>query len=108
MIDTEEYNPKIHCCEYWYKDFCTCIKDSMKEYRARKKSRNINGTLRFLKKNKIKYHESNIPNIIIINPETDYVNVSLKKNGNLIKCRFKNSSKWYLYSKNKFLETFKK
>jgi hypothetical protein len=33
VLTTEKYNPKHHCCKYWYKDFCECVKKSMSDYR---------------------------------------------------------------------------
>ena len=103
MSDNEKYNPKIHCCRYWYKDFCECTKKAKKE----SMDRNVNGTLYFLKKNKIDYIESKIPNVVIINPKSDRAFLSLKKEkGYLFKCKFIGCETWYKFGKNKFLKRF--
>jgi hypothetical protein len=78
----------------------------MKEQKKKPRNRNFNGTLSFLKKNNIQYIESKMPNIVIVNPTTDNVFLSLKKEDNLLKCRFKGNNKWYTYSKQRFIEKF--
>jgi len=107
-MNEEKYNPEIHCCRYWYKDFCECVKDSMKIAKKKSRDKNINGTLNFLKKNNIDFIESKVPNIVIINPKTDNVSLSLKKENNLFKCRFNGHKKWYTFSKQKFIDKFSK
>jgi len=104
----EEYNPEIHCCYRWYKDYCECVKAKMKEEKKKSRDKNVNGTLNFLKKNKIDFIESKTPNVVIINPETDNVFLSLKIKDHFLKCRYKGSKKWYLFRKAKFLEKFSK
>lgn len=102
----EKYDPEKHCCDRWYKDYCTCVKEEIKESRKKSRDRNVNATLKFLKKNQIEFVESKINNVVVVNPETDHTYVSLKKIGSLIQCRFKGSNKWYTYSKPKFVEKF--
>lgn len=37
--DKDEYNPNIHCCDHFWKDFCQCVKDARwLENRERKDS----------------------------------------------------------------------
>jgi hypothetical protein len=105
-METEEYNPKIHCCREWHKDYCECVKSSMKERKKRSRDRNVNGTLIFLKKNKINFTQSKVPNVLIINPNTDNVSLSLKKENGLLKCRYSGSNKWYTFSRQKFIDKF--
>lgn len=106
MSNMEEYNPEIHCCKYWRSDFCECVKASMRAAKKKSRDRNVNGTLNFLKKNKIQFIESKTQNIVIINPQTDNVFLSLKKENNLFKCRFNGSGKWYTFSRGKFIDRF--
>lgn len=95
-------------CPQLHKDFCTCVVDSMREYKKKQRDENVNDTIKFLIDNNIKYKESKISNIVIVNPDVDDLSLSLKKAGNLFKCRFKGSNVWYLYSNNKFIQKFKK
>jgi len=104
----EEYNPEKHCCRYWWKDFCECVKTSMKEFKKKSRDKKVNYTLSFLKNNNIDYVESKTPNIVIINPKSDNVFLSLKQENDLFKCRYNGSKKWYTFSRYKFLEKFSK
>lgn len=103
-IINEEYDPSKHCCEYWYKDFCDCYKKSRELGRQMQVSEGEN----FLNKNNIKYIETNISNVVKINLYPNNLYISLKVKNHLIKCRFENNSKWYLYSKDKFLKLINK
>ena len=78
-MNEEKYNPEIHCCRYWYKDFCECVKDSMKIAKKKSRDRNVNGTLNFLKKNNIDFIEGKVPNVVIINPKPITHHYHLKK-----------------------------
>lgn len=106
MNNEKKYNPEIHCCRYWYKDFCECSKNYLERVKKKSNDRNINDTLNFLRKNNIEFIKSKVPNIVIINPKTDKVFLSLKKEKNLFKCRFKGNKKWYSFSKQKFIDNF--
>jgi len=97
-----EYNPEIHCCKNWYKDFCDCIVEGRKKHR----DENVNNTLNFLKKYNIPFTESKIMNVVIINPETDNVFLSLKREKNLFKCKFTGKNIWFTYSEKKFIDKF--
>jgi hypothetical protein len=101
------YDPKIHCCPRWQDDYCYCVKNALREIKSNSRDRNVNATLNFLKKNKINFVESKTENVVIINPDSDYVFLSLKKDGGLLKCRFKGKNKWYTYTKDSFLNRFK-
>tara|TARA_R110000851_G_scaffold561_1_gene1925 strand:+ start:407 stop:733 length:327 start_codon:yes stop_codon:yes gene_type:complete len=107
-MNEEKYNPQTHCCRYWYKDFCECVKDSMKAAKIKSRDRGVNSVLNFLKKNNIDFIESKVLNIVIINPKTDNVFLSLKKENNLFKCRFNGDKKWYAFSRQKFIDKFSK
>ena len=101
----EEYNPEIHCCDKWYKDYCQCSKEYVKELR----NKNVNSTVDFLKDNNIEFVKSKVSNVVIVNPNTDNVHLSLKRTTKgLFKCRFKGSNKWYYFNENKFLIKFSK
>ncbi len=102
--EKEIYNPEIHCCEKWYKTYCGCVNEHKKKLR----DTNVNDTLDILKSNNIEFIKSKVSNIVIINPSTDKVSLSLKKKGKLLKCRYNGSNKWYYYSEEKFLNKFKK
>jgi hypothetical protein len=102
-----EYNPRIHCCPRYWKDFCDCVT----EFRKQEKEAQVNFGLDFLKSNNIEFEYSNVPNIVKVTSRNgSTANVSLKSIGRwgLIKCRFDNSATWYGYSRKKFIETFKK
>ena len=99
---SEEYNPKLHCCRYWFKDFCECIKENKKKSR----DENVNGSLTFLEKNNIEYIDSQTANIVIINNQSDKAFLSLKRQQGLFKCRFEGSSKWYTFSKKALIDKF--
>lgn len=101
-----EYDPNKHCCKYWWKDFCECVKESMKEKKKRSRDTNVNSTLQLLNKNNIEYIESETPNMVIVNPDSDKAFLSLKKRGGLLKLRFKGNNKWYTFSPRKFIERF--
>ena len=42
-------------CLYPNKDYCECVKKSLKQSKKNSRDRNVNGTQTFLKKNNIKY-----------------------------------------------------
>ena len=107
MIE-EEYNPEIHCCPYWYKDICDCVSRRLKAARKRKNTRNVNSTTKFLNENNINYKPSNTYNVVIVNPDTDNIYLSLKQDNGLLKCRYSGRDKWYTFSKQKFMEKFAK
>ncbi len=95
-------------CTHPDKDYCECLKKSLKQSKKKSRDRNVNGTLTFLKKNKIFFKEGKITNTVIVNPETDNIFLSLKKVDNMLKCRYVGSSKWYTFSKKHFLAKFSK
>ena len=35
--DKDEYNPKVHCCKRFWKDWCDCIKEVTKKWKKDKK-----------------------------------------------------------------------
>lgn len=95
-------------CLYPDKDYCECVKKSLKQSKKNSRDRNVNGTLTFLKKNNVLFEEGKITNTVIVNPETDNIFLSLKKVDNMLKCRYVGSSKWYTFSKKVFLAKFSK
>ena len=99
---TEEYNPNKHCCRYWYKDFCDCMKDN----RNGINDKLVSNTLEFLQKNNIEYTNSNVDNIVVIPLKNKNLHLSLISE-ELMKCRFEGRAKWYTYSKNKFIDLIK-
>lgn len=91
-----------------HKDFCDCVVEGMKLSRKRSRDRNVNGTLTFLKKNKITFIDSKIQNVVVVNPKTDNILLSLKKDqGKYLKVKYSGSPKWYKFSKPLFIEKFK-
>jgi len=97
------------CTEDCKKDFCECVVIQMAMAKERGRIRNINGTLSLLKKNKIHFIKSKVENVVIINPESDNVLLSLKKmRGGFLKLKFPDKKTWHIYKKERFLEKFNK
>ena len=99
---TKENKDSCNC----EKDWCDCFKEHMKKVKKEWRDKTVNDTLKFLNKNNIKFIDSNMSNIVILNPKTDKVFLSLKKKNKLYKCRFNGSNKWYLFSEGKLLKRF--
>lgn len=95
------YNPQIHCCKYWYKDFCDCVKVRAKEV----KETNVQHTFDLLNKIDVNFYYSNVPNIVEINKNDEQIiYVSLKSEGFLYKVRFEGRAQWYTYSEKKLIQ----
>ena len=101
-----KYNPKIHCCPKWYKDFCKCSSSAFRAAKKNSRDKNVEGTIKILKDNNIKFIESKSKNVVILNPETDNVHLSLKRTNHLFKVRYSGSNKWYTFGKNKLISKF--
>jgi len=98
------YDPKIHCCTDYYKDICSCVQQKLRESKQRKNTRNVNGTLKLFKLNKVQYEETKTFNVVSVDYKNQKLFISLKKDKNgLIKCRFEGSAKWYTYAKEKLI-----
>ena len=107
MNEIEEYNPEIHCCETWYKDFCECVKKGMRKYRKEKRDKNVEKTKKILNKNNIPFACSKTPNVVVLNCNNEKIYLSLKRvNNKLFKCKYENNPKWYTYKKDNFLKLF--
>lgn len=109
MDNKVEYDPNIHCCRDWDKDFCECVKASFAKYRKDVRDARVEATLKFLETHNIPYKPSKTQNVVIIEGFHcgQVANLSLKGERNLFKLRFKGNSVWYRYSKKGFLERFK-
>ena len=70
-------------------------------------------TLKFLKKHNIPFEKGNLQQTVILFPKSNPITlvlakVNTKHGWHGYKCKFKGSKKWYIYSKNKFLELIEK
>jgi hypothetical protein len=97
--ENQEYDPKKHCCEVWWKEYCDCIKKMKKE----EKEKNINSTIQELDKAGIKYEQSNVPSIVIIEAKSKQVRVSLKKEKGMIKYQYAGYHQWYKTKMKEFI-----
>ncbi len=103
-MENEKYNPEIHCCRYWYKDFCECVKNGRSQQRIER----LETAIDIFEANNIEYEKSNIQSCFKIKTNKgQFITVSYKTWG-IFKCQYDGSSKWYDYSKKKFLEIVKK
>jgi len=103
----EAYNPDKHCCKWWYKDYCECVKAANKQYRKDCRDKAVNMTEKWLIKNRVNFQPTSIPNVVkaIIGNDTLYV--SLKSPRDAIKCRYEGRNKWYTYNKSTLIERIK-
>lgn len=100
---TQNFNPDIHCCERWWKDYCNCVKDK----NTKRKQNKINNTLKWLNLNNIIYLKTNVANIVRIQINSKDIFVSLVSKYNLLNVKFEKSNKWFTYSKNNLLKLIK-
>ena len=45
LFCTEQYNPEIHCCRDWSKDYCECVKEKMKLAKRKSQSQRLRNVL---------------------------------------------------------------
>jgi hypothetical protein len=97
-------------CDF-YKDFCSCgsLSSALAEYREKQRIRNVNGTINFLKKNKIVFNETKLPNVVEIPKKDVSIILSLKKDKKTkcFKYRMKGCKDWNLLDKDSFLKKIK-
>lgn len=93
-------------CMNCEKDWCECFKAHIKKVKKQWRDKNVIETLSLLNENNIEFVESKMSNIVILNPETDKVFLSLKKKNRLFKCRYNGSNKWYTFTREKLIQKF--
>jgi hypothetical protein len=107
----EQYNPEIHCCRDWSKDYCECVKEKTK--RAKRKARNkaVRTTLNLLERNNIPYERTKTENVVQLYPKRNSgILLSLKctntEYGYKFTCRWIDGH-WHYYTKQQLLDKLK-
>ena len=103
-MENEVYDPKKHCCQYWYKDFCECVKNG----RLQQRQQRLETAIDIFEANNIKYEGSNIQSCFKVKTNKGQNMTVYYKTYGIFKCRYDGSPKWYEYSKKKFLDIVEK
>ena len=107
-MENEKYNPAIHCCPYWYKDFCDCVKEDFKQYRKDQRDRSVTSMYGFLERHKVQYKHTATENIVLVNYESPTpIYLSLKTKHQKLKFRYSGSSRWIYALKSEFVKILK-